>query len=139
VFVSGTILPRGASTDVLQAWRQQAFTSITSRAQIAEIIDVLERPKFAHRCGVGLAEIAALVRRIDVSAVTLEILDPPVISLRDPDDEIILATAMTGKARFLVSGDDDLLSVREDPRIRPLHVLQPGRFIDRLSASVSKD
>jgi putative PIN family toxin of toxin-antitoxin system len=133
VFVSGTILPRGASTGILQAWRQNTFTLLTSVVQIAELIDVLERPKFVKRYNVGNAEIAALVRRIEATAVTLEILDPQVIELRDPDDEIILATAMTGKARFLVTGDEDLLSVREDSRLFPLQVARPAEFIDRLT------
>jgi putative PIN family toxin of toxin-antitoxin system len=30
---------------------------------------------------------------------------------RDPDDDIVLATALTGKCRCLVTGDDDLLSL----------------------------
>jgi len=134
VFVSGTILPRGASTEILQAWSRQAFTLVTSREQIAELIDVLERPKFADRYGVGVAEIAALVRRIEATAVILDILDPSVIELRDPDDEIILATAMAGEARFLVTGDDDLLSIRDDSRLLSLRVVQLVEFIDQLPA-----
>lgn len=131
VFVSGTILPHGASTEILQAWRRRMFTLLTARMQIAELIDVLERPKFTHRYGVGPVEIAALVRRIESTAITLEMLDQPVIQLRDPDDEIILATATTGKAQFLVTGDADLLSVRNDPRLLPLDIVQPGEFINR--------
>ncbi len=131
VFVSGTILPRGASTELLQIWRHQVLTLVTSQAQIAELIDVLGRPKFAHRYGVGVAEIAALLRRIEATAIVLETLDPPAIELRDPDDEIILATAMTGKADFLVTGDDDLLSVQGDAGLRSLQVIRPAALIDR--------
>jgi putative PIN family toxin of toxin-antitoxin system len=135
VFVSGTILPGGVSTEIFQAWRQETFELLTSRAQVAELIDVLDRPKFAQRYNVGIAEIAALVRRIEASAVILNSLDPPVIELRDPDDAIILATAKTGSARFLVTGDDDLLSVRDDSRLLPLQIVRPAEFLDRLEVS----
>ena len=136
VFVSGTILPRGASTEILQSWRHGAFTLVTSLAQVTEIIEVLERPKFARRYGVRVTEIAALIRRIEATAITLDILDPPVMKLRDPDDEVILATAMTGNARFLVTGDYDLLSVDADPRLRSLRVLRPAEFLARLSSEM---
>ena len=132
VFVSGTILPVGSANEILEKWRQNSFELLTSRAQVAELVEVLERPKFAQRYHVGIAEIAALVRRIEVSAVTLNSLDPPAIELRDPDDAKILATAMTGKAWFLVTGDDDLLSVRDDPRLQLLEIVRPAEFLDRL-------
>ena len=132
VFVSGTILPVGTANKILETWRQNAFELLTSRAQVAELIDVLERPKFAQRYNVGVAEIAALIRRIEVSAVTLDSLDPPAIELREPDDAIIPATAMTGNARFLVTGDDDLMSVRDDPRLLSLEIVRPAEFLDRL-------
>jgi putative PIN family toxin of toxin-antitoxin system len=117
VFVSGTILPVGSANEILEKWRQNSFELLTSRAQVAELVEVLERPKFAQRYHVGIAEIAALVRRIE---------------LRDPDDAKILATAMTGKAWFLVTGDDDLLSVRDDPRLQLLEIVRPAEFLDRL-------
>ncbi len=137
VLVSGTILPVGTASKILETWRQNAFELLTSHAQVAELIDVLERPKFAQRYNVGTTEIAALVRRIEVAAVTLESLDPPAIELRDPDDAIILASAMTGNARYLVTGDDDLLSVRNDPRLPPLEIVRPAEFLDRLLVGAS--
>jgi uncharacterized protein len=34
----------------------------------------------------------------------------PVI-LRDPDDDLVLATALSGEARLIISGDKDLLDL----------------------------
>ncbi len=44
---------------------------------------------------------------------------------RDPDDDQVLATAIAGECRCLVTGDDDLLSLREHGGVR---VVSPGSF-----------
>jgi len=54
-------------------------------------------------------------------------LDPPVC--RDPDDDWVLATALAGEAEAIVSGDDDLLSLR---RYHGVVILSPRRFFERL-------
>lgn len=47
------------------------------------------------------------------------------ISIRDPDDKWILATAVAGNAEILVTGDDDLLSVAADC---PISIVTPRAF-----------
>ncbi|MBI3780466.1 MAG: PIN domain-containing protein [candidate division NC10 bacterium] len=53
----------------------------------------------------------------------------PAIQLRDPHDLAVLACALTGRARYLVTGDADLLSVE---RIRQIDVIRPADFMTRL-------
>ena len=45
---------------------------------------------------------------------------------RDPDDDWVLATALAGKARAIVTGDDDLLVLR---RHRGIRILSPRKFL----------
>ena len=40
------------------------------------------------------------------------------LHVRDPKDELILATALGGRADFLVSGDDDLVVLRDEPKLK---------------------
>lgn len=52
------------------------------------------------------------------------------ISIRDPHDRWILATAVAGNAEVLVTGDDDLLSVAGDS---PIKIVSPRAFWQRLA------
>lgn len=52
------------------------------------------------------------------------------LACRDPDDEIFLRAAVAGSARWLVSGDADLLAL---PRIPLLSVVSPRDFLARIA------
>jgi len=49
---------------------------------------------------------------------------------RDPDDDRVLATAVAGEADFIVTGDDDLLSLEV---YRGIRILSPRRFWEMLT------
>ncbi len=51
---------------------------------------------------------------------------PSPLSLRDPDDEKVLADAISAGAEILVSGDQDLLVVAEKS---PIRILSPRAFL----------
>jgi uncharacterized protein len=48
---------------------------------------------------------------------------------RDPDDDVVLGTAVAAKADVIVTGDDDLLVLR---RYRGSRILSPRRFLEFL-------
>lgn len=48
---------------------------------------------------------------------------------RDKDDDVVLATAVAGKADVIVTGDDDLLALNE---FRGMRILSPRRFLELL-------
>ncbi len=52
-------------------------------------------------------------------------LSPPVC--RDPDDDVVLATAVAGGANVIVTGDNDLLVLKRHGRIR---ILSPRQFVE---------
>jgi len=51
--------------------------------------------------------------------------DPPV-EVRDPDDEIVLASAIAAEAEILITGDKDLLDVAG--RVDALRIMTPRTF-----------
>jgi putative PIN family toxin of toxin-antitoxin system len=55
--------------------------------------------------------------------------DPSPLAVRDPADRWVLATAVAGDADVLVTGDQDLLAVRDDA---PLPILDPRAFWELL-------
>ena len=52
---------------------------------------------------------------------------------RDPDDDMMIATARSGKAKFLVTNDHDLLDIpaTEQTRMR-LAIVTPNELLVRL-------
>ena len=71
-------------------------------------------------------EAVAFLRReaiIVSSAPTLQ------LDLRDPDDVVVLSEAVAGLAEVVVTGDRDLLDVKE---MLPLPVLSPRGFWEKL-------
>jgi predicted nucleic acid-binding protein len=48
---------------------------------------------------------------------------------RDKHDDIVLATALAGKADFIVTGDDDLLALK---KFRGIRILSPRNFLEFL-------
>jgi putative PIN family toxin of toxin-antitoxin system len=55
--------------------------------------------------------------------------EPGLVSIRDPADRWVFATALAGHADVLVTGDQDLLAVREES---PLLILEPRAFWELL-------
>jgi uncharacterized protein len=124
VLVSAFISPRGGSPDrVVRAWREGAFELVVSAQLIAELSDVLARPKFAVQAAEGRAE--AYVAALAGDAVTVEDpSDPPAVS-PDPGDDNLIALARAGHADVIVSGDTHLLDLVDlEPR-----VLTPRQFV----------
>jgi len=93
-----------------------------------EIIEVLNRPRIRDRYGLG-------ERIFDVSFILWEVaelvIDPPDVKVCSvPDDDKFLATAVGGRADYLVTGDvGDLLQLRE---YKGVAIISPRDFIARL-------
>ena len=99
----GALITKGTPPDQLyQAWLRGEIELVTSTAQMAEVADVLARPRLRKFLDAG--EAAAIVENIDTRALILD--DPPDVDLSpDPKDNPILAAAIAGKADLIVSGD----------------------------------
>jgi hypothetical protein len=128
VFVSGLISSEGFPAAILKALRSGQFTLVSSPPVNEEIIEVLNRPRIRDRYGIG-------DRIFDVSFILWEVAElviclPEVKVCSDPDDDKFLATAVAGKADYLVTGDvGDLLQLGE---YKGIAIVSPRDFIARL-------
>lgn len=89
----------------------------TSEVLIAEIEDVLPRARFAARLAEKQLAIPALIERYRVLA---NIVAPAVLSgpvSKDPDDDLVLATALAASANLIVSRDKHLRNLKYFHRI----------------------
>jgi putative PIN family toxin of toxin-antitoxin system len=83
----------------------------------------------ARRHKIGPATQAALAAYTDLC----EFVEPqplPARVCRDKTDDVVLATALAGKADVIVTGDDDLLALK---RFRGIRIMSPRQFLDLLS------
>lgn len=86
-----------------------------------EVLRVLTlKLKASH---VGLSAAAAVLERCEI-APRSNAVSP--VSLRDPDDERVLADAISAGTEILVTGDQDLLVVAE---ASPIRILSPRAFL----------
>ncbi len=106
--ISG-LLWQGAPRRLLDVCRAGKVVIVTSQVLIAELGEVLCREKFAARIlRAGLSPRAIVEDYAHLTeGVEPKPLDAPIC--RDPDDDAVLACAVTGKADVVVSGDADLL------------------------------
>ncbi len=99
----GALITKGTPPDRLyQAWPRGEFELVTSMAQLAELTNVLARPRL-HKF-LNADEVTAIVENLGTRALVLDEL-PSVHLSPDPKDNPILAAAIAGKVALIVSGD----------------------------------
>ena len=108
----GALITKGTPPDRLyQAWLRAEIELVTSPVQMAEMVDVLARPRMQKF--IDADEAAAIVENIGTRAVIVD--RPPMVNFSpDPNDSPILAAAGAGKANLIVSGDKKhMLALRD--------------------------
>ena len=138
LFVSGSILKRGNPYELLEAWRHKSFVLLISDALETEIAEVLVRPEIKQKYHLTDKEVEDTLRLLRSDALRpAPILTLP-LSLRDPKDEKVLAVALGGQADYLVTGDEDLLSVAGNPDLVGLRIITPATFVALLKGKLNE-
>lgn len=120
VLLSAFINRDGYPFRALGLWPAKRYHLVTSLAQIEELRRASRYP--AVRSRVTRAEMGRLVNVMRQRAFVVEEL-PSVDASPDPDDDLILATAIAGGAHYLVTGDKaDLLALGTVQGVRLLGV-----------------
>ena len=81
---------------------------VTCETQLRELADVLNRPRIRKYIPAGQVE-EFLDLLCEVALLVCPEQGPPLC--RDPKDDYLLYTALAAQANYLVSGDNDLLSL----------------------------
>ena len=110
---------RGLSADVLRLVLVE-HELITGEFNLEEFRRVLRT-----RMGAPAALIDEAEQLLREQEVVPRPAEPYPSQIRDPDDAWVLASAVSGAAEVLVTGDNDLLSLGEEA---PLRILSPRGF-----------
>lgn len=132
VFVRGVISPVGSAGAVLAAWRHNQVTLLMAPRLLAEYSEVLRRPALRARHQKSDAELSDLFMEVLTSSEVVTPVSALPINARDPDDDLLLAIAIGGTADYLVTGDDDLLALQDDPTLGSLRIITARDFLTRL-------
>jgi uncharacterized protein len=121
VLASGFVRPHGPPGQLLQLWSGGLFTLIVSEPLISETQRTLDKPYFSQRLTSEqrAANIALLRREAVVTALTVEVSGVAT----HPEDDLVLAAALSASADYLVTGDHKLQALGGYHGIR---IVSPG-------------
>ena len=125
IVISG-LLWGGPPRQLLELGRDGKVMLFSSRELLKELADVLERDKFTTLLASQKISPTFLMQRYGL-LTNLVTPQPIERTVRDIDDDVVIATAVTAQANLIVSGDKDLL------------VLHPYREISILNAADSME
>ena len=111
ILVSSVLTATGPPRDLVDAARAQLFDLCSSPVLMAELFDVLSREKFARRfaqAGLTPMGIVKDIRRMVYMVIPIHV---PRVIIGDPDDDHVLACAVSAGANLIVSGDNHLHGV----------------------------
>jgi putative PIN family toxin of toxin-antitoxin system len=128
VIVSG-LLWHGPSRQLLNAARQGTVELFTSGALLAELEEVLQREKFIKRLTAAQVQPRDLVTGYAALATVVQPAQIAPVVLCDPDDDEVIACAVTAAAVNIVSGDRDLLALK---RHQEIEIVRVAEFIARI-------
>jgi len=109
---------KGAPRQVLDLARSGRYALFTSTDLLAELANVLGRKKFSDRLKRANTSVGDLVLGYAALAVTVRPVQIPKVVIADPDDDKVLACAVTIRADLIVSGDRHLLDLKQFEEIK---------------------
>lgn len=97
---------------------------IVSEPLLTEVSRVL-----TAKFGASAEMIESVIRILKQDTIFSQPLDPPDVTINDRDDLLILASALTGRAEVLVTGDSELLTLSS---IYKLEIISPRQFWEKI-------
>ena len=132
VWVSAFLNPSGYPAKIITAWLEDKIQIVISMSLLKEILNVLQRPRIQKKYKYSAEEIKRYLGLIFQRAEKIE----PACNInlcRDTRDNIVLETALSGQAKYLVTRDDD---IKRDPDLiqamskSGIEVITVSRFLE---------
>lgn len=100
---------------------------VTSRQMLAEFADVASREEFAE---IGKARVASFLSVLARRVIIVPVRQVVNVVEADPDDNVVLSTAVQGNAAEIVSGDKHLLALR---RYRGMKIVTVDEMLETIA------
>lgn len=132
ILVSGFPAATGIAATLIDHWRVGTFQLVTSLHIIDEVTRAWAKPYWRARFSQMQIDraLALLDQEADVTPITIDVVGVAT----HPEDDWVLATAVSAGADYLVTGDRDLRAVG---RYRGVVVRSPRAFLDLLEQNTA--
>ena len=134
VVVSATLIRGGNEDRILRSWQHGRFELVLSPNILQEIGRVLLYEKLQRYRWMSEQEVVLFLELL-AQECHLVLGNIEVHASRDPADDKFLAAALEGKARYVVSGDKDLLALK---KYRNVQIITPAVFLKILERAEKK-
>lgn len=130
ILVSALISPRGTPANIVQAWRAEHFDLAISPPILEELQEALSRPKIRRRYHLSTSDIHDFLTLLTQATILVAGTGSVSAPIHDPDDLLILATAVESHSDYLVTGDTGLLKLK---RFQSIHIVSPAVFLKTIA------
>jgi putative PIN family toxin of toxin-antitoxin system len=127
VYISALVFG-GKPAFVLQAAEARGIQLVASRGIESELVETL-----TDKFGWSIQQIQWACERLWREAYWSAPAEPPPVVARDADDYHVLAASLESGARFIVTGDRDLLALES---INGISILTPAAFLEHLQGEI---
>lgn len=118
-----------AVSAIIDAWRDERFSLVVSTHLLDELTRTLAKPYFAGRIS---SERQVAYQRLLATFATLVPITVAVHGVAThPEDDLVLATAVSAGADYLVTRDRQLLALRS---YRDVLIVSPTEFLSALGS-----
>jgi putative PIN family toxin of toxin-antitoxin system len=128
-----TAPPGGTLATILTAWRHGVFLVVISDHVLAEVRRTLANPYFSGRLSAD--DVRLYLRFVADASEHVQIAVEVAGVATHPEDDLVLATAVSGHADYLVTSDRRFRT--HVPSYQGVTLLSPAEFVAVLNASAS--
>jgi len=128
--VASGLLWNGPPGQLLRAGLQTKIQLYSSPALLAELDEILRRPKFGKKISSSLLSVEQIITYYSKAVDMVKPIDVPRLAA-DPDDDVVVGTALGAKAAFVVTGDRSLLNLGSYEGIRIVSVVDTLEILSR--------
>lgn len=132
VVITSYLAPQSICATLMYCWHKEVFDLVVSEPLLQEYQAVLNYPKIQKHTRMTPTEMQQAIQNFRQFAWLGEPKEEITIVERDKDDNKIIACALAGEAEYIVTGDDNLLSIKT---YRGIRILTPAAFLAFLEQS----
>lgn len=129
---SGAVAPGGTLAAIIDAWRNGAFEVVISTEILVELEHTLQKPYFRRRLTAEQVGrfLILLQRRATLAPITIRVRGVAT----HMEDDLVLATAVSAKTPYLVTGDTKLQRLGS---YQAVTIVSPRQFLEILNQQTS--
>ena len=127
ILASGALKPSSIPGQILKQWRDDKFELIISQHILSELEETLNKSYFRNLLKTQDIDdfLDLLLSEATLTLITTKVRDVAT----HPEDDLVLATAESGKASFVVTGDHGLQNLKQFKNIK---IVSPSTFSEIL-------